>query len=88
MANYELIPSKSFLKDLAKLPADVKPKVEKVLLELKKDPRSSGNVKKLANINVGIYRMRIGDFRLRYDIREKEIHLHIIRHRKDVYRKK
>ncbi len=88
MANYKLIPSKNFLKDLAKLPANVKPKVEKVLLELKKDPRSSGNIKKLTNISVGIYRMRIGDFRLRYDIHEKEIHLHIIRHRKDVYRKK
>jgi len=85
---YNLIPSKVFLKDLKKLPADVKPKVEKALLNIKKDPRSSKNIKKLTNVKVGAWRMRIGNFRLRYDIVDKDIQLHIIRHRKDVYRKK
>lgn len=85
---YNLIPSRVFLKDLGKLPTDVRPRAEKALLSLKRDPRSGNNVKKLANVDVGEWRMRIGDFRLRYDVVEKDIHLHIIRHRKDVYRKK
>lgn len=85
---YNLIPSKVFLKDLKKLPNEVKPKVEKALLGLKKDPHSGKNIKKLANVDVGSWRLRIGDFRLRYDVIGQDIHLHIIRHRKDVYRKK
>lgn len=85
---YRLIPSKVFLKDLAKLPSDIRPKVEKALLELKKDPHSARNIKKLANVDTGSYRLRIGDFRLRHDIAGDDIKLHIIRHRKDVYRKK
>lgn len=86
--NYRLVPSKIFLKDLAKLPADIGPKVEKALLELKKDPHSAPNIKKLTNVDSGAYRLRIGDFRLRYDIAGNDIQLHIIRHRKDVYQKK
>lgn len=85
---YRLIPSKVFLKDLAKLPSDIRPKVEKALLELKKDPHSTPNIKKLTNVDAGAYRLRIGDFRLRYDLTGNDIQLHIIRHRKDVYRKK
>jgi len=85
---YHLIPSKVFLKDLKKLPADIKPKVEKVLLELKQNPHSGRNIKRLASVDIGVFRLRIGDWRLRYDVVGKEIHLHIIRHRKDVYRKK
>lgn len=88
MADYRLIPSKVFLKDLTKIPSDVIPKVEKALLELKKDPHSARNIKKLTNVDAGAYRLRIGDFRLRYDVSGDDIELHIIRPRKDVYRKK
>jgi len=85
---YRLVPSKVFLKDLERLPADMKPKVEKALLELKANPHSGRNTKKLASVDVGVWRMRISDWRLRYDVVGEEIRLHIIRHRKDVYRKK
>jgi mRNA-degrading endonuclease RelE of RelBE toxin-antitoxin system len=84
---YRLVPSRTFLKDLGKLPADMKPKVEKVLLELKEDPHSSRNTRKLTNVDIGKWRVRIGDWRLRYDIEGDEIQLHVIRHRRDVYKK-
>jgi mRNA interferase RelE/StbE len=83
---YRLVPSKIFLKDLKKLPPDMKPKVEKALLGLKKDPYSGTNIKKLAAVDIGAFRLRIGAWRLRYDVVGDEIHLHIIRHRKDAYR--
>lgn len=86
--NHRLVPSKVFLKDLAKLPAEIRPKVEKALLELKENPHSARNIKKLTNVDVGVFRLRIGDFRLRYDVLGDVIHLHIIRHRKDVYKNK
>lgn len=66
----------------------MKPKVEKALLELKANPQSGRNTKKLASVDVGVWRMRIGEWRLCYDVVGEEIRLHIIRHRKDVYRKK
>ncbi len=85
---YRLIPSKVFLKDLEKLPAEMKPRVEKALLELKKDPHSTPNIKKLRNVDIGKWRLRIGDWRLRYDIVDETIHFHVIRQRKDVYKDK
>ncbi|PIW23049.1 MAG: addiction module toxin RelE [Candidatus Aquicultor secundus] len=85
---YRLVPSKLFLKDLEKLPADIKPRVEKTLLELKKDPHSTPNIKKLRNVDIGEWRLRIGDWRLRYDVVGNDILLHIIRQRKDVYKNK
>lgn len=85
---YRLIPSKIFLKDLEKLPADMKPRVEKALLELKKDPHSTSNIKKLRNVDIGEWRLRVGDWRLRYDVVDDTILLHVIRQRKDVYKNK
>jgi len=86
--SYKLVPSKTFLKDLRKIPPGYKSRVNKALLKLKKDPFSARDLKKLANIEIGRWRLRIGDYRLRYDIIGLEIKLHIIRHRKDAYRKK
>lgn len=88
MAEYKLVSSKSFLKDLAKLPEEARLKTAKALADLKKDPYSGRNVKKLTNFDIGTYRLRIGDFRLRYDIERSVIYLRIIKHRKDIYRKK
>lgn len=85
---YKLIPSKTFLKDLKKIPPESKSKVDKALLELIQDPLSARDLKKLTNVEFGRWRLRIGDYRLRYDIVGQEIRLRIIRHRKDVYRKK
>ena len=85
---YKLVPSKTFLKDLRKIPPESKSRVNKALLELKQDPFSARDLKKLANVEIGRWRLRIGDYRLRYDIVGQEIQLHIIRHRKDAYRKK
>jgi len=85
---YKLIPSKTFLKNLRKIPPESKSRISKALLELKQDPFSTRDLKKLANVEIGRWRLRIGDYRLRYDIVGQEIQLCIILHRKDVYRKK
>ena len=85
---YKLVPSKTFLKDLRKIPPESKSRVNKALLKFKQDPFSARDLKKLANVEIGRWRLRIGDYRLRYDIVGQEIQLRIIRHRKDAYRKK
>ena len=86
--NYKLIPSKTFLKDLKKISPEFKSNIDKALLKLMHDPFSARDLKKLTNVEIGRWRLRIGDYRLRYDVTGQEIRLHIIRHRKDVYRKK
>lgn len=85
---YLLIPSKVFLRDMKKIPKGMKLKIKKALLDLKKDPYVGRNIKKLTSMGVGNWRLRVGDFRIRYDIVGREIRLHIVRPRKDVYRKK
>jgi mRNA interferase RelE/StbE len=61
-------------------------KINKTIDELSMTPRPSG-YKKLKNRNA--YRIRIGDYRIIYEIHEKEkvIMVFRIRHRKEVYRK-
>lgn len=86
--NYKLIPSKTFLKDLKKISPEFKSNIDKTLLELMHYPFAARDLKKLANVEIGRWRLRIGDYRLRYDVVDQEIRLHVIRHRKDVYRKK
>lgn len=76
--SYRLIPSRSFLKDVEKLTPEVRRKLEAALLDLKKDPYSISSLKKLANVDVGEFRIRIGDHRLRFDIDEHEIRLHLV----------
>jgi len=85
---YKLVPSKIFLKDLRKIPPESKSRVNKALLELKQDPFPARDLKKLANVEAGRWRLRIGDYKLCYDIVGQKLQLHIIRHRKDTYRKK
>jgi mRNA interferase RelE/StbE len=85
--NYKLVPSKTFLKDLKKIPSRARPRVKNALLGLKKDPYKGKDLKKLTNVKIGCWRLRIGNYRLRYDVFDNDIHLHIIRHQKEVYKK-
>jgi len=75
---YKLVPSKTFLKDLKKIPSKSKSMVENALLKLIQDPFSARDLKKLTNVEFGRWRLRIGDYRLRYDIVGQEIRLYIM----------
>jgi len=63
---YQIIPTKTFLKDLEK---KVNPpyarQIEKVIDKLAKNPYQGI---KLISIKIGQWRIRIGDYRIRYDI--------------------
>jgi mRNA interferase RelE/StbE len=72
-------------KDYKKLPQDVAERVDKALEELKKDPRPV-NSKKLKTTD--FYRIRVGDYRVMYEIQEGKLVILLlrIRHRREVYR--
>ena len=42
--------------------------------------------KKLQGVDVGQWRLRVGDYRIRYDIAEDVVFILRIRHRREIYR--
>jgi mRNA interferase RelE/StbE len=63
---YKIILVKRAIKDLAKLDGDVKERIKEKLKLLMIDPES--NSKKLSNSLIGSYRLRVGDYRVIFDI--------------------
>lgn len=84
--SYEIIVPKPVQKQLDALPDDIRKRVLENILRLVKDPRPPG-VKKLKGFD-NEYRIRIGDYRVRYEINDKTLIILLLhcKHRKDVYR--
>jgi mRNA interferase RelE/StbE len=85
MARFELEFAASIRKDLIKIH---KKEVTKILSEIQKlaeDPRPIAS-KKL--INEELYRIRIGNYRVIYEIIDERLIVHVVKvgHRKDVYK--
>ena len=81
---YQLVPTKTFLKDLKRVDPKLEKKISKLLDSLLKNPFQG---KKLTAIEIGKFRFRIGDYRIRYDVEGNLIILYTIRHRKDAYKR-
>ena len=64
---------KSAIKDLKKIDYKDKEKIHSSILELKKFPDIS-NVKKLTNFEPA-YRLRVGDYRILFDISENTVEI-------------
>ena len=87
---YNIIHTKIFEKSFKKI-KDLyfKESFEKALDMLEVDSYNKSkkhNIKKLVNLRPGEWRIRVGDYRIRYDIKAREVVLHIVRHRKYIYR--
>jgi mRNA interferase RelE/StbE len=83
MKRYQLVISRKFEKDLKKIPKRYRILILKKLKLLKSNPHSG---RKIRNAEIGKYRIRIGVYRLRYDIEEKQILILRVLHRKEAYR--
>lgn len=81
---YTIKTSRQFEKDFASLDSITQSRVLVAIERMRINPLL--NIKKLKNIAVGIFRLRVGDYRIRYDVINKEVYLYRIRHRKDIYR--
>jgi mRNA interferase RelE/StbE len=84
--NYEVIIPKPVQKQLKSFPDDVQTRLNEKILLLTDEPRPSG-VKKLKGYT-NEYRLRVGDYRLRYEIDDQGSVVIILscRHRKDAYK--
>ena len=71
---------------LKKLSADIRKRIFKAFFKLEVEPRPSG-VKKLSGED-DFYRIRVGDYRIVYQIRDNELVILVVRvaHRREVYR--
>jgi mRNA interferase RelE/StbE len=83
---YEVSLERKAERDLKKLPAEVFNRIIPQLKALAKKPKPSGCRKITGSQND--WRIRIGDYRVIYEIDEEEkvVKVMRIRHRKDVYR--
>ena len=83
---YQVLISRSAEKQLKKLPVDAQRKVAAVILSLGIEPRPYG-CKKLAG-TADSYRVRVGDYRVIYDITEHKVTVTVLKigHRRDIYR--
>ncbi len=74
---------KSAIKDFKKISEPFKTQIKKAVQGLENYPDVS-NIKRLTNFQP-LYRMRVGNYRVLFDIEDNTIFVARIRHRKEVY---
>jgi len=84
---YTIITPKAVQKQLDALPDEVYERIAVKIQLLAEEPRPDGVVKMKGSDDE--YRICIGDYRVRYEINDKELIILLLqcKHRKDVYRK-
>ncbi|MGK7886361.1 MAG: type II toxin-antitoxin system RelE/ParE family toxin [Crocosphaera sp.] len=83
---YTIIIPKPVQKQLKQLSPEIYQRIITKISQLADEPRPAG-VKKLKGFN-NEYRIRIGNYRVRYEINDSELIIILVscRHRRDVYR--
>ncbi len=83
---YTVIVERGALRDLKRLPAQIRTRVDERILALATKPRPQG-VEKLSGSDCS-YRLRIGDYRILYEIHDQILHILVVKigHRREVYR--
>jgi mRNA interferase RelE/StbE len=80
---YNVVVTSRFRRDVRKLPRAVQEVVLAALDVIARDPYQG---EKMKATEVGEWKYRVGDYRIRYDIVGTDIVFLIVRHRRDVYR--
>ena len=75
------------MKDIKKLPVSVKDRVWKKIETLKNIPRPR-SAQPVVNFGENGYRIRVGDYRILYQINDRKIEVLVVRvrHRREAYR--
>ncbi|RLG52229.1 MAG: hypothetical protein DRO00_05930 [Thermoproteota archaeon] len=64
-SKFRLFATKSFLKDLEKVPKEVRRRIKERIQEVRKDPFKEERVRRYRNV----FKTRIGDYRLAYKVK-------------------
>ncbi|MHB8261824.1 MAG: type II toxin-antitoxin system RelE family toxin [Bacteroidia bacterium] len=83
---YQVVIKKSAAKELESLPKKVLLPVTQAIVKLSDNPRPAG-CKKLKGQIENIWRIRVGDYRVVYEIKDtvKIVDIQKVGHRKDIY---
>ena len=84
--SYKVLFSKEAYKDIQKIDHTVKHQLYKKILYFKGLDDIKVVAKKLHNHDIGEYRLRVGNFRIIFDLNKHTIIILRIQHRKDVYK--
>jgi mRNA interferase RelE/StbE len=86
--SYKLITPKSVQKQIDELPDEIRDRIDESIKALAENPRPDGVVKMKGSESE--YRIRIGNYRIVYDINDGELTILLIqcRHRREVYKKR
>ena len=86
-ARYRVTATRSFERDFKALPLSIRKIIAEALSHLEREPFGPApKVKKLRIKGAGRWRLRVGVYRVRYDVIKRDVVLHRVRHRKDSYR--
>ncbi len=78
-----VVVEKVAVKDILKISETYKSKIKSKIQELSKYPNVS-NIKKLTS-HTPVYRLRVGDYRILFDVDDELITIGRIKHRKEAY---
>jgi mRNA interferase RelE/StbE len=81
---FTLVIARSFYKDLQKINKPDRVRIRKALSEIESDPYTG---RKVISAEIGQYRWRVGNYRMRYDISGKQVTILRVIKREDVYRR-
>ena len=82
--SFKIIYTKSAVKDIGKLDRVAKKKIKQKLEDYSRQPLD--HARKLIDSRIGIYRWRIGNYRVVFDIHGRVIVILRIGHRREIYR--
>ena len=84
--SFEIVYAKGILKDIKNLDTKTKNKLKTAIEKLKNFPNIP-NIKSLKSHPLADYRLRVGDYRVLFDVDwdNKKIYILKIGHRKDIY---
>jgi mRNA interferase RelE/StbE len=89
MARHRIVFRPSAARAFAALPAAMQARISRRLVAMEDHPRPSG-IKALAGAAAGAYRLRVGDYRVIYEVHDDQVVVLVlaIGHRREIYRQK
>ncbi len=84
--NFKLVYTKRAVKDIQNLDNNVRKRIGKALIRYREDLMKKAE--KLTDFAFGTYKFRIGDYRIIFDIEDKDIVVLRVGHRREIYKRK
>ena len=84
---YHITYTPNAIKELKKLPSNIQDRIREAIEELEENPRHRGVEKLTTSSKIQEYRIRVGDYRIKFLIYDDIVTIFVIKigHRKNIY---